>query len=61
MTATVPESQACNFIKKRLRHRVPCEIHETFKNTLFTDHLRATASALRNRLPKNLNNMQVTV
>ena len=61
MTATVPESQACNFIKKRVRHRVPYEIHETFKNAFFTEHLRATASALGNRLPKILKNMQVIV
>ena len=61
MTATVPESQVCNFIRKRLRHRVPYEIRVTFKITFLTDRVRATASALRNRLPKNLEYMQVIV
>ena len=37
--------EACNFIKKEtLVHVFSCKICEIFKNTFFTEHLRATAS-----------------
>ena len=42
----VPESQACNFIKKETLTRVfSSEFCEISKNTFFTEHLWATASA----------------
>ena len=47
--------------QKETKAQIHREISKTFKNTFFTDHLRATASALRNRLPKNLEYMQVIV
>ena len=38
-------SQACNFIKKEILVPVfSCEFCEIFKNTFFTEHLRASAS-----------------
>ena len=54
-TIPVPEAQAWKFIKKRL-----CDFYETFKNIFFTDQFRATASALRNRLLKNLKYMEAS-
>ena len=37
--------QACNFIKKETPTQVfPCEFCEILKNTIFTEHLRETAS-----------------
>ena len=41
----MPESEACNFIKKEtLVQMFTCEFCETFKNTFFTEHLWTTAS-----------------
>ena len=37
---------ACNFTKKRLQHRFSCEFRKIFKNTFFTEQLRATASVI---------------
>ena len=35
---------ACNFIKKETVEQVfSCEFYKNFKNTFFTEHLRATA------------------
>ena len=43
--------QACNFIKKEaLAQTFSCEFSEISKNTFFTEHLWATASALGNKL-----------
>ena len=36
--------KACNFIKKRLKHRCSYEICEIFKDTYFKEHLRTAAS-----------------
>ena len=42
-----PRPEACNFIKKEtLAHVFPCEFREIFQNTLFTGHLRTTASGV---------------
>ena len=39
------EASACNFIEKEtLTQVLSCECCEIFKNTVFTEHLRATAS-----------------
>ena len=35
--------QACNFIRKKLRHRFSCDYCEIFKNTYFEEHLRTAA------------------
>ena len=41
------EAKACNFIKKEtLAQVLSCEFGKVFKNTLFTELLRATPSAL---------------
>ena len=41
----VPESQACNFIKKETMAQVfSCEFCEIFESTIFKEHLRATTS-----------------
>ena len=41
----MPETEACNFIKKEALAQVfPCEICEISKNTFFTEHLWTTAS-----------------
>ena len=43
--ASVPESQACNFIKKETLAKVfSCEFCEISKNTFFTEHLWVAAS-----------------
>ena len=47
---------ACNFIKKEtLAQVLSCEFCEISKNTFFTEHLRATASA-KNTIEKRINN-----
>ena len=39
------QASACNFIKKETPLQVfSCEFCKIFKNTVFTEHLRATAS-----------------
>ena len=44
-TPVSPVPQACNFIKKETLAQVfSCEFCEIFKNTIFTEHLRTTAS-----------------
>ena len=44
---TVPESQACNFIKKEtLAQVLSCEFCEISKNTFFTEQLWTAASEL---------------
>ena len=41
--------EACSFIKKEALAQVfSCEFCKIFKNTIFTEHLRATLSALNN-------------
>ena len=43
----VADLNACNFIKKRLRHRYfPVNIGEFFKNIYFEEHLRTAASEI---------------
>ena len=43
----IPVPEACNFIKKETLAEVfSFEFCEIFKNTFFTEHLRATASAV---------------
>ena len=45
----MPETSACNFIKKETLAQVfYCEFCEISKNTFFTEHLQATASLLSN-------------
>ena len=45
--------QACNFIKKESLTQVfSCEFCKNFKNTFFTEHLRATASELPQSIRK---------
>ena len=41
----MPESQAATLLKKRLWHGCfPVNLVEIFKSTIFTEHVRATAS-----------------
>ena len=42
------QAKACNFIKKEaLEQKLSCEFYDISKNTLFTEHLRTTASGLK--------------
>ena len=45
VTLLVKSQASCNFLKKgTLAEVFPCELGETFKSNLFTEHLWATAS-----------------
>ena len=56
----MPESEACNFIKKETLAQVfSWEFCEISKNTFFIEHLRANASEVSHNQNQNENQNQV--
>ena len=53
---------ACNFIKKETLAQVFfCELCEISKNTFFTEHIRMTASVIKNKICTYITETDTTV